>query len=394
MKHLVIIGAGFAGLRAAISAAGTRHELTAEESIQITLINKTPYHFIRVCNYQEDIESTKQHLADLLGPLDIHLCIGNATHINTVNKTVSISTEDGDKNIPYTKLILATGSQQHLPSIPGIKEYAFNIDQYHGAKLLNAHLAKLDFSEPKTIAIIGGGFTGIELATNLAERLPKSAKTLLIDRSHIAHTLGEKPQEYILERLQSSHITCLSNKTIAAVSEDSIRFTSGEKILTNLIIWTTGLRASPLTSLFKSPKQVVSRLYVNEYLQILNEEHCFAAGDVAYAQTDSEHFSLMSCQHAIPQGIIAGYNAIADLCQKPLIPYEQERYVTCLDLGSTDAIFTEGWEREIKKTGPEAKAIKKFINTMRIRISPSSSEAELYQQAKPSLPTLKVSSPT
>src|SRR6185437_3576766 len=62
-------------------------------------------------------------------------------------------------------------------------------------------------------------------------------------------------------------------------------------------------------------------------------------------------------------GRVAGENAARDLLGLPLVPYTQLRYVTCLDLGRSGAVITQGWERRIEKTGAEGKAVKRLINT-------------------------------
>ena len=107
-------------------------------------------------------------------------------------------------------------------------------------------------------------------------------------------------------------------------------------------------------------------MYVNQYLQTLELENCFFAGDNAHSQPDLEHASIMSCQQGRPQGRYAGYNAVSQLFNKPLIAYSQPNYVTCIDLGEYGAVYTEGWERVLIKSGLEAKKIKQHINQDRI----------------------------
>ncbi|MDP3768765.1 MAG: NAD(P)/FAD-dependent oxidoreductase, partial [Dehalococcoidia bacterium] len=88
----------------------------------------------------------------------------------------------------------------------------------------------------------------------------------------------------------------------------------------------------------------------------------------------------------------AGENAARDLLGLPGVPYVQERYVTCLDLGRAGAVLTEGWERRVLQTGDEAKALKRRINTQVIYPPPSLNAAELvafsgltpYEQRLPS----------
>ena len=89
----------------------------------------------------------------------------------------------------------------------------------------------------------------------------------------------------------------------------------------------------------------------------------FVAGDAAAADTGDGHRTLQSCQHAGQLGRVAGENAARDLLGLPPVPYTQLRYVTCLDLGRSGAVITQGWERRVEKTGKEGKAVKRLINT-------------------------------
>jgi NADH dehydrogenase len=91
----------------------------------------------------------------------------------------------------------------------------------------------------------------------------------------------------------------------------------------------------------------------------------FATGDAAKAPRDNVgNYALMSCQHATRMGAFAGHNAAAELLGVPTIPYHQEAYVTCLDLGDAGALFTRGWDRQVEFVGAEAKKLKREINTV------------------------------
>lgn len=90
----------------------------------------------------------------------------------------------------------------------------------------------------------------------------------------------------------------------------------------------------------------------------------------------------MSCQHAMNLGRSAGNNVAADLLGVEPIPYSQPKYVTCLDLGPWGAVYTEGWEREVKLSGAQAKALKRQINTEWI-YPPAADRAEVLASADP-----------
>ena len=82
---------------------------------------------------------------------------------------------------------------------------------------------------------------------------------------------------------------------------------------------------------------------------------------------------MIACQRVVPPGAwssgvtlrcdSAGFNAAADLLGVPLEAYQQKNYVTCLDLGPSDAVFTRGWDSQVELSGDKAKALKREINT-------------------------------
>ncbi len=127
------------------------------------------------------------------------------------------------------------------------------------------------------------------------------------------------------------------------------------------------------------------RLHVDRNQKVKGLDTVYATGDVAYAATDDEgNYALMSCQHAQNMGRFAGHNAAADLLGTAPIPYSQPKYATCLDLGPWGAVYTEGWDRQVKLVGAEAKALKTQINTEWI-YPPSADRAEALASADPRL---------
>jgi NADH dehydrogenase len=103
----------------------------------------------------------------------------------------------------------------------------------------------------------------------------------------------------------------------------------------------------------------------------------FVAGDAAAADTGDGHLALQSCQHALQLGRFAGENAARDLLGQPAIPYEQLRYVTCLDLGRAGAVRTQGWDRQVVASGQDGKKIKQMINRQLIYPPANATGAEL-----------------
>ncbi|MNN31775.1 NADH dehydrogenase-like protein [compost metagenome] len=93
----------------------------------------------------------------------------------------------------------------------------------------------------------------------------------------------------------------------------------------------------------------------------------------------------MTCQHAIVLGRHAGNNVAAQLLGVEAKPYSQPKYVTCLDLGAWGAVFTEGWDRQVKLIKEEGKALKTQINTVWI-YPPAANRETALASADPMIP--------
>jgi NADH dehydrogenase len=277
--------------------------------------------------------------------------------------------------LAYAKLVLATGSRLFRPELPGLREHAHSIDQLHEACALDAHitgLSKLPATRARnTVAIVGGGFTGIEIATELPARLRAAwghdsiIDIIVIEQaSHIGPDLGPAPRPVIEQALRESGVSWRVNTAVAAIDAEGLVTSTGERIEAKTVIWTAGMRANTLTEQIDGQRDRLGRLHVAADLRVAGIPDIFATGDVALAMTDDlGHHALMSCQHALTMGRYAGHNVAADLLGRPTIPYRQPHYATCLDLGGWGAVYTEGWDRSVKLIGADAKALKRMINT-------------------------------
>src|SRR3954447_21753762 len=142
MQRIVVLGAGFAGLWAALGAARKRNEIGAPAAnLAILVIDRNPYHNIRARNYEVDLSEAAIPLAELLDPVGVTHRLAEVRAVDPVKQQVSITTDSGSEIIAYERLVLALGSQLARPPIPGLNEYGFDVDTYAAAMRLDAHLA-------------------------------------------------------------------------------------------------------------------------------------------------------------------------------------------------------------------------------------------------------------
>src|SRR5712664_2982145 len=376
--RLVIIGAGFAGMYAALSAARLRDIQGASPGeLEIALVAPQPTLVVRPRLYESKPETLTAPLLDVLKVIDVVYVQGSAETVDTKACEVGISMSGGKrKKFSYDRLVVATGSRLFRPNIPGLAEHGFSVDSLDDAITLDRHLHGLAerpaLNGRDTVVVAGGGFTGIETATEMPARLRailgKDARprVIIVDRnSAIAPDMGAGPRPVIEDALRKLGVETRLGTGVAALDKSSVTLSVGERIEAETVIWAAGMRAAPLTAQVPAERDNFGRLLVDRDLRVPSVAGVFATGDAARAACDDiGNYALMSCQHATRMGAFAGNNAAAELLGVPTKPYHQEAYATCLDLGEAGAVFTLGWERKLKLVGEEAKNTKQQIKTV------------------------------
>jgi len=333
-------------------------------------------------------------LAEVFAAVDVQYEQGRVDVIDSTGKSAMNVGPDGMRRaLPYDRLVLAAGSQGFKPDIPGLAKYGFTVDQLDDAIALDYHLHALA-NRPSSVArdttvVCGGGFTGIEVATEMPSRLRAilgpnaNVRVIIVDRNEaIAPAMGPHPRPLIEKALREAGVETRLGVGVSALTESGVTLSDGQSIESATVIWAGGFRASPLTAQLPAERDRSGRLVVDRNLRVAAVPAIFAAGDTAQAATDDlGHLALMSCQHANRLGASAGFNAAADLLGVPLEPYQQKNYVTCLDLGPSDAVFTRGWDSKVELSGDKAKAMKREINTQWI-YPPRATRADAFKAAE------------
>jgi NADH:ubiquinone reductase (H+-translocating) len=395
VANIVVIGSGFAGLWAALGAARRLEELAVPTGVvDITVLSRKPFHDIRVRNYEADLNGCRIPLTEVLDPASISHVVADVSRIDADARTVTTSTGTTHR---YDRLVLASGSQVVKPDVPGLREFGFDVDTYDGAAALEQHLRALPggprMQAAATAVVVGAGLTGIEAACELPGRLRSilgepAPRVVLIDQNPwVGSDMGISARAVIEKALSDNGIEPRTGVSVARVTRNAVSLSSGEQIEAATVIWCAGMRASSLTAQLPVARDRLGRVTVDDYLRVRGVVGVFAAGDVAAAQMDDDHVSVMSCQHSRPMGRYAGYNVVSDLFDEPMLALRIPWYVTVLDLGPAGAVYTEGWDRQVVACGADAKATKQTINTKRIYPPLTGDEAALLAAAAPDLQT-------
>ncbi len=394
MRRILVLGAGFAGLWAAVAAARKLDEIgTRPGEIEILVVDRNPYHNIRVRNYELDLGRVAIPLEEVLDPIGVNHLVCEVRGIDLAKQQVAIATPRGNDFLGYDRLILALGSELARPDIPGLAANSFDVDSYSAAVRLNDHIAGLtacpDPIGRSTVVVVGAGFTGIEVAAEMPCKLGRALgngahRVVLIDPNPVVGaTIGDHARPVICEALAALGVETRLGTQVAAVDRCGVTLACGETIPSQTVVWCAGMRPSPLAAKFPATHDRLGRLVVDDCMRVAGLANVFACGDAASSLIDGVHSTVMSCQFARPMGRFAGHNAVADLFARPMIPLRIDRYVTVLDLGTWGALYTVGWDRQVLSTGADAKAIKQTINRKRIYPPRSGARADILAAAAP-----------
>ena len=279
MARILVLGAGFAGLWAAVGAARKLDEigvLTGE--VEILVVDRNPYHNIRVRNYEIDLGNVAIPLGEVLDPIGISHLTAEVQSIDVAKQQVVVATGGGREILAYDRLVLALGSELVRPDIPGLAANAFDVDTYAAAVRLNAHIAALSTSPMSsgrsTVVVVGAGFTGIEVATEMPSKLGRAIpvgenRVVLVDHSPVlGATIGAQARPVICDALGSLRIETRLGSKVTAVDASGIALASGEIIPAQTIVWCIGMRASPLAAMLPETLDRHGRVEADPFMRV------------------------------------------------------------------------------------------------------------------------------
>ena len=300
MKHVVIVGGGFAGLNCA-------RKLASHPDIRITLIDKNNFQQFQPLLYQvaTAVLAPSNAAFSLRNVLQRHsnvdVKLGEVVAVDP--KTRTAETAEGQK-YQGDYLVLAAGSQANFFGTPGADKHTYPLYSLHDAELLRSRiLAVLESADrdPSLIAkgalnfvIVGAGPTGAEMSGTLGgmtQRMFKDlykdldlskAEIFLVDHGHsVLSAFSQKSQEYALSMLKQLGVQVRLGTAAKEVAPDHVLLSDGTKILTRTVIWAGGLKASLLSSNVGVAPGHGGRLDVQPDFSVKDFPGVYALGDFA-----------------------------------------------------------------------------------------------------------------
>lgn len=303
-EKIVLVGAGYSGI---LTAKKLAKKFKHNGDISITIIDKNPYHTMltelhEVAANRVDEKSIRISLNKVFAGRKVQVCLDTVTSIDFNNKTVI----GNAKKYTYDYVVLCAGSKPTYFGIPGAEEHTFKLWSYEDAVKLKDHIhamfrkaaSETDPEERKkllTFFIVGAGFTGVEMAGELAEYAPILCRNFEIDQDAITihnvdmlprtiTNLPEKLSDKVERRMEKMGIKVGLNTGVVKVGEDFVETKQNGVINsfgTYTVIWVAGIESADVT--LEAAKNIQSagrgRISVDPYLRSLDYENVYVVGD-------------------------------------------------------------------------------------------------------------------
>ncbi|GEB62300.1 NAD(P)/FAD-dependent oxidoreductase [Streptomyces gardneri] len=363
MEHrIVVLGAGYTGAAAAGRIAKRLHR----EDVTITLVNAEPDFVERVRLHQIAVgqELKPRPYGEMFAGTGVELKLAKVTAVDVDRKTVAVAATDGPgrEELAYDTLVYALGSGWNDGGVPGTAEHAHEISSRPGALRLRDRLASLEAGRP--VVVVGGGLTGLEGATEIAEARP-DLDVSLATRGALGDWLSEKGRAHLRKVVDKLGITVHEHAAVDAVEADRVTTADGRTIPADVTVWTTGFAVRPIAGATTLELTDGGQIVVDSTMRSVSHPDVYAVGDAAMALGAGDKPLRMSCASGVPMAWQAA-DAIAARLAGTKVPHIDIHYSQqCISLGRGDALiqFVTAEDQAVEKalTGRMAARYKEMI---------------------------------
>jgi len=358
--RIVIVGGGYVGMYTALRL---QKKLRGAEA-EITVVDPQPH-----MTYQPFLPEAAAGSIEprhVVVPLrrvlrKCQVLTGRVTTISNAAREVTVELADGHVTaLGFDVLVVAPGSVARTLPIPGLAEHGIAFKTIGEAIFLRNHvLSRLDAADTTidpalrrrllTFMVVGGGYAGVEALAELADMARYASRYYpTIDRDDIRWILVEatgrimpevspKMGRYTVERLLDSDIEVNLDTRVKSMVGGHVELDDGQEFETDTIIWTAGVKPSPMLDKTDLPRDERGRLDCHATLQVRDLPGVFSAGDCAgvpdLSKDDPDARTSPSAQHAVRQAKVLADNVVAHLRQRPLKDYKHSYAGSVASLG-------------------------------------------------------------
>lgn len=361
MQHrIIVLGAGYTGA----FAAGRLARRLRREDVSITLVNAEPDFVERVRMHQvaSGQDLTPRPFSEMFAGTGVELRLAEVTGVDVERKTVAVLDENGAGELAYDTLVYALGSGWNAQEVPGTAEHAYEVAGRAGALRLRERLARLEAGG--RVVVVGGGLTGLEAATEIAEARP-DLDVALAAGGGLGDWLSAKGREHLRKVFVRLGITVHEHAVVTGVEADRVLTAGGEEIPAAVTVWTTGFAVHPIARATALEVTETGQIVVDGTMRSVSHPDVYAVGDAGMALGAGGKPLRMSCASGVPMAWQAADSITARLTGGKL-PNAPLRYFNqCISLGRKEGLiqFVTGDDRALRSalTGRFAAFYKEMV---------------------------------
>jgi NADH dehydrogenase FAD-containing subunit len=322
-QRILVIGAGYAGLAAAARAGRKR---------QVTLIAPEE-RFVNRVRLHEISTSRPSHqpeIAHVLRGRNVTHIRARVTELDLTARKVFTDGGPGGKGeaIGYDTLVYALGSRTAWQNVPGAREHAYSMER---AEELSDRLRQPDNG---TVAVVGGGATGIELTAEIAEAYPNRRVTI-VSTGEVGGWFSPKGQAIVRGNLERLGVTVRENSEVTAVDDKGLDTVSG-RIDADITVWAASIEVGPLARESGLAVDERGEALVDEYLRSVSHPEVYVVGDAAAVTLPGIGRARKGCVTAQPMGRYVGDSLANGRAPKP---FNFRFRLHCLSLGRNSGLL-------------------------------------------------------
>ncbi|MCY7272273.1 MAG: NAD(P)/FAD-dependent oxidoreductase [Phormidesmis sp. CAN_BIN44] len=344
--RICILGGGFGGLYTALRLS--QLPWTKAEKPEIVLVDQrdrfvfSPFLYELLTGELQSWEVAPPY-EELLEGTGIRFCQKEVASIDIESKQVALQ---DDEALTYDRLVLAMGGETPLDLVPGAAEYALPFRTITDAYQLEEKLRQLEESprDKIRIAIVGAGYSGVELACKLADRLGDRVRLRLVEQGdQILRSSPTHNRDAADKALTARGVWLDLETTVDSIAEDTISLSyrgAVDTIPVDLVLWTVGTRVNEVVKNLPLKQNQRGQLITSPTLQVVDSPEVFALGDLADCKDADGQQVPATAQAAFQQSDYAGWNIWASLTNRPLLPFRYQYLGEMMTLGENNATLT------------------------------------------------------
>ena len=340
--NIVVLGGGAGGLELVVRLA---RKYKRDDSVTVTLVDKNPTHiwkplFHEVATGSMDSSHDETSYRMLSRKYRFRFVLGQATAIDTDSRQVTLAALEDEfgktltpaRDLPYDQLVIAVGSLSNDFGIEGVRDYAKQLDSREQAERFRRNFASLlqranvaeDSDSLMSVAIVGGGATGVELAAdmhNVVSRLreygfeqlsqERLSVSIVEAAPELLPRLPERIGVSVHRELERIGVRVFTQTRVARVEEDAVVTSDGERIAADLSVWAAGVRAPQWLAECGLPTDRLGRIEVNADLSVSDTEGVYAIGDCCACLAEDGSEIPPRAQAAHQMADVAARNIVA-----------------------------------------------------------------------------------